>query len=488
MARIFKPSKQLKSRKHASSSKQLGHFIGHVDKYDLQLKGIVSNPHNKVAFVPGVMVGEKVKVNAVSYTDKVIQGEIVDILKASEKRIKPQCGHFEKCGGCQLQYMSNEQQTLEKSFALQQLLAKACNLNQSQSEDIWQAPVESDAFGYRRAARLVTWWSDKPTGDERLQLGFREEKSKQVVDIKECPVLAPDLVDVALKLKATLLKVETATSVTHIQLFSLPNYTAVVVRITDPQSSRAKHKGKVVKTPLEGITPVTTHSIPTSLKEALVDFAEQQDIHLIAELDDQQFDVLRAHLSANQLQLQYQADQLKFDFTAKDFIQVNAEVNDKMIAQAMDWLNPSSEDTILDLFSGVGNFTLPLAKRAKHVIGVEGVFNMVKQLKHNAELNGLTSVEAYQADLSQFDEKRPPKWLKPIDKLLLDPARDGAFAVMQTIPKLKPKQILYISCNPTTMVRDIKLLISAGYQLKKAGILNMFPNTSHVEAMVLLEK
>ena len=140
------------------------------------------------------------------------------------------------------------------------------------------------------------------------------------------------------------------------------------------------------------------------------------------------------------------------------------------------------------MFSGVGNFTLPLAKRAKHVIGVEGVFNMVKQLKHNAELNGLTNVEAYQADLSQFDEKRPPKWLKPIDKLLLDPARDGAFAVMQTIPKLKPKQILYISCNPTTMVRDIKLLISAGYQLKKAGILNMFPNTSHVEAMVLLEK
>lgn len=488
MARIFKPSKQLKSRKHASSSKQLGHFVGQVQQYDLQLKGIVSNPHNKVAFVPGVMAGEKVKVNAVSYTDKVIQGEALEILEASSKRIEPECVHFDKCGGCQLQYMSNEQQTIEKHQALKQLLTKACALDDSKDSGIWQAPVESEAFGYRRAARLVTWWSDKDTGDNRLQLGFREEKSKHIVDIKECPVLAPGLVNITQKLKAVLIAEPEANAVTHVQLFALPDYTAIVIRITDLNAARTKRKGKVVKTPLEGVTPVTTHAIPDNLNRALVNFASQENIHLIAELDDQQFKVVRAHSSANELQLQYHADQLKFDFTAKDFIQVNAQVNDKMIEQAMDWLNPSSDDTILDLFSGVGNFTLPLAKRAKHVIGVEGVFNMVKQLKHNAELNSLTNVEAYQADLSQFDEKRPPKWLKPIDKLLLDPARDGAYAVMQTIPKLKPKQILYISCNPTTMVRDIKLLISAGYQLKKAGILNMFPNTSHVEAMVLLEK
>ena len=159
-----------------------------------------------------------------------------------------------------------------------------------------------------------------------------------------------------------------------------------------------------------------------------------------------------------------------------------------MVTQALAWLDLKPEDLVLDLFSGVGNFTLPLAKRVKEVMAVEGVNDMVVRLKKNAELNGLNNVSAHQADLSQLEEKRKPKWLKPIDKLLLDPARDGAFAVVKKIPLLAPKQILYVSCNPATMARDVKHLLSADYRLTKIGLLNMFPHTSHVEAMALLEK
>jgi 23S rRNA (uracil1939-C5)-methyltransferase len=159
-----------------------------------------------------------------------------------------------------------------------------------------------------------------------------------------------------------------------------------------------------------------------------------------------------------------------------------------MVAQALEWLAPNKDDVVLDLFSGVGNFTLPLALKSKQVFAVEGVNNMVLRLQKNAELNQIDNISAHQADLSKLALKYKPKWLKPIDKLLLDPARDGAFDVVQKIPLLAPKKILYVSCNPSTMVRDIKELQQSGYKLSKLGLLNMFPHTAHIEAMALLEK
>ena len=150
-------------------------------------------------------------------------------------------------------------------------------------------------------------------------------------------------------------------------------------------------------------------------------------------------------------------------------------------------LGPTKDDVVLDLFSGVGNFTLPLALQSKQVFAVEGVNNMVLRLQQNAALNQIDNISAHQADLSKLEMKYKPKWLKPIDKLLLDPARDGAFDVVKKIPLLAPNTILYVSCNPSTMVRDIKQLQQSGYKLTKLGLLNMFPHTAHVEAMALLE-
>ena len=454
MAKFFKPTKQLKSRKHASAGKQLAQFNGVAEKYDLSLKSIVSNPHSKVAFVPGLLTGETAKIKPLTYTDKVLQGQIIEIIEESEKRIAPECEHFGTCGGCQLQYLANEDQVTEKENVLKQLMEKQLG----SIEGVWQPAITSESWGYRRAARLALWW----TGKKKLTLGFRESKSKHIVDINSCAILAPTLEKIALTIKPTLLELETGQNLTHIQLFDLDDYQCAILRATEVLSLADQQR--------------------------LIDFAVGLNVHLIVEYSDSRYDVLHQHSAANGEQLHYSTDNVKFEFSPKDFIQVNKAVNDQMVQQAMDWLKPTANDTVLDLFSGVGNFTLPLAKRSKQVIGVEGVSNMVKQLKHNAQLNDLTNVEAYQADLSVFDEKRPPTWLKPIDKLLLDPARDGALAVMQTIPKIKPKQILYISCNPTTMVRDLKILLAADYQLKKAGILNMFPNTAHMEAMVLLEK
>jgi 23S rRNA (uracil1939-C5)-methyltransferase len=158
-----------------------------------------------------------------------------------------------------------------------------------------------------------------------------------------------------------------------------------------------------------------------------------------------------------------------------------------MVEQALDWLELGPSDTVLDLFCGIGNFTLPLAQRVREVIAVEGVSTMVERLRHNAEINKLDNIQGFQADLSQIEPKKKPKWLTKVDKLLLDPARDGAFDVVKKIPLFAPKQILYVSCNPATMMRDLKELLNSGYRINKIGLINMFPHTSHVEAMALLD-
>ncbi len=457
MAKFFKPNKQLKSRKHASAAKQLSHFTGKVKGLDLSLKGIVSNPHERIAFVPGVMLGETIKVKPESYTDNVIQGQLIDIIEPSKDRIIPSCQHFENCGGCQLQYARNEWQVTQKETALKELMSRKLGISFEDVNQSWQPAIDANPWRYRRAARLSTWFHDN-----KIQLGFREKKSKHIIDINECPVLTQLLEKIAIALKPVLNELSIGRNATHVQLFDLEGIAVVVIRATETLS-------------------------PPDLTNLKL-FAETHNCHLMVEYNDANFEVIRNHSQFPSSILDYAINELTLQFSPKDFIQVNATVNKAMVAQALEWLVPSKNETILDLFAGVGNFTLPIAKCAKHVIAVEGVQGMVDKIIANAQLNKLTNVEAYQADLSKFDEKRPPEWLKPIDKLLLDPARDGALAVMQTIPKLKPKQILYISCNPITMVRDLKVLIAAGYKLKKAGILNMFPQTSHVEAMVLLEK
>jgi len=180
----------------------------------------------------------------------------------------------------------------------------------------------------------------------------------------------------------------------------------------------------------------------------------------------------------------YQVDGLRLCFSPRDFIQVNDAVNQQMVAQALEWLEVESTDRVLDLFCGMGNFTLPLAKRAKQVVGVEGVATLVANGLYNAQINALNNVEFFQHNLEDDVTRQP--WAKlGFDKVLLDPARAGAAGVMDHIVKLAPQKVVYVSCNPTTLARDSQILIAAGYQMERVRMLDMFPHTGHLESMAL---
>ena len=458
MAKIFKPQTKVKQRKHKSTARQMADFTGVVQHYDHEGKGIIRTEQGHIAFVPGVMAGERVRVRPKTYTDKIIHGSALNILEPSSERIQAKCGHFGTCGGCQLQYMSSAQQVAIKQEALDTLFKKQLSL----ADIPWQPTLSGADWGYRRTARLAIWF-DKA---DMLTLGFRQPGSKQIVDIEACPILAEKLMPKVLAIKPVLLTLSHNRKITHIQVFQLEHQSYMILRTLGQISQEDKNQLQV--------------------------FARSHQCSLLLEYDKHQFESLwpqqATETEHNPAILNYQLDDLTFEFQPQNFIQINQSVNEQMVQQALDWLALKPEDRVLDLFSGVGNFTLPLAKRVKEVMAVEGVNDMVTRLKQNAILNGLENVTAHQADLSQLEEKRKPKWLKPIDKLLLDPARDGAFAVVKKIPLLAPKQILYVSCNPATMARDLKHLLSADYRLTKIGLLNMFPHTSHVEAMALLEK
>lgn len=453
MAKIFKPKVQSKSRKHKSKSKQMADFVGDVVDYDPKAKGIIKTEDGRIAFVSGAIKGERVKVRPVTYTDKVVEGQTLDVLNPSDIRRTPDCPVFNECGGCQLQYMPDGEQITAKQQALNGLMTKQLK----QNDLPWQPALSANEWHYRRTARLVTWF-DK-TG--KVSLGFRQAKSNQIINIEQCPILVQPLSDLIQPLRKLLEEMVQPNVITHVQLFHLNNGSVVIFR-----------------------TPKTLKKQDKSLA---ITFAEQQQIKLLIEADKQEFEVLSANTDNLGTLLEYQFEDFNYQFSPNNFIQVNDQLNQLMITQALAWLNVSQQDTVLDLFSGIGNFTLPLAKTAASVFAVEGVNNMVKKITSNAQLNGFDNIKAFQADLSKLSEKSKPQWLKPIDKLLLDPARDGAFEVVKKIPLLRPEKILYVSCNPATMTRDLKVLLDANYVLTKIGLLNMFPQTSHVEAMALLE-
>lgn len=452
MAKIFKPNVKAKKRKHQSSAKQLPDFVAEMEKYDHELKAISQAKDGRITFVSGAMQGEQVKIRPTQYTDRLIHGYATEILTSSPLRVPPPCPHFADCGGCQLQYMANDTQLSEKQNALNNLLTKRLKL----ATLPWQPAINSGDSGYRRAARLAVWHEKSGA----ITIGFRRQFSKTIVDVNTCHILAPKLTDIVQAFRKLAPNLKQVKHITHLQLFSVVQ-TALIIR--------------------------ATKALDLNDISLLRQFGQDHQTRVIVQNDTNQFEDLDKDSNSAEILLSYQVDDMPLEFQPKDFIQINDEVNQKMVAQALSWLAVNEEDRVLDLFSGVGNFTLPLAKRVKEVFAVEGVNDMVKRLKANAVLNDISNIKAYQADLSQIDDKNKPSWLKPIDKLLLDPARDGAMAVVKKIPILKPKQILYVSCNPATMLRDLEILLSADYHLTKLGLLNMFPHTHHVEAMALLE-
>lgn len=440
MARFFKPQKRKINPQHQEMT---------VQRLDHQGAGI-GLLNKKPTFVEGALPQERVLVQITEAKKDHQRAKLIRCLSASPNRVAPVCRHYGRCGGCQLQHLAHSEQVSNKEASLRHLLQRFAKVDSWENVD-WAAPVTDAPLGYRRSARLALRCDDQGG----LQMGFRERQSQRVLPITECPVLVSELQTLLAPLHSLLSNLSHPNQLGHVELVQADNGCVVSLR----------HLAALSEKDLEKIAT----------------FSQQQNV--IFYLEPQSGEVIRMHGETPY----YQLADVRFSFSPKDFIQVNRAVNEKMVAQALEWLSLQASDRVLDLFCGLGNFSLPLAKVVSEVVGVEGVDAMVIRARDNAVQNGCENATFYQANLdASFVDQA---WAsKPFNKVLLDPARAGAAGVMSHIIELQPSHVVYVACDPATLSRDAQILLQHGYQLQRVGMLDMFPQTGHLESMALFVK
>ncbi|WP_421684321.1 23S rRNA (uracil(1939)-C(5))-methyltransferase RlmD [Stutzerimonas urumqiensis] len=400
-------------------------------------------------FVEGVLPGEQADVRVLGARSQVVDARLERLIEASPARQPERCRHARDCGGCTLQHATHADQLALKQRTLADQLQRFADL----VPERWAEPLTGPAFGYRRRARLAVRWDDAAG---RLEVGFRAAASQRIVALTECPVLVQPLQSLALALPDALRALANPRAIGHVELFS-GTAEALLVR---------------------HVTPLPPEDI-----QRLRAFCDAHQ----AQLWLQGAGAPEPAGPAQPLGYRLERWDLTLAWRPGDFVQVNAAVNEAMIGQALDWLAPQPGERVLDLFCGLGNFALPLARQGSDVIGVEGVRDMVERAAGNAERNGLSHAHFYQADLSKPLADAP--WARGgFDAVLLDPPRDGAFELVQQMSRLGARRVVYVSCNPATLARDAAALGRQGFRLRQAGVLDMFPQTAHVEAMAYFER
>lgn len=420
-----------------------------IIRYSNECRGIATAA-GKTLFVRNALVGEKVNVRVEATHKRFDEAEVIEIVETSADRVPPICKHYNQCGGCDLQHLNTASAPLIKQALLLDMLKRMAGTLPEQLDQ----PITSNTQAYRRSARIGI---NQRHRDGALLTGFRRRQSSKLLNIDHCPVLDSRL--------------STLFSELHVGLADLDavkNITEVTVSLGDIHGAL---RFRVVK------------SATPELKQRFIEIAEKLSLSAWIEEDNTETTPLTDYAPLN-----YQADeQTLLQFKPGDFLQVNAEINQAMIQRAVAWLDPQADQVLLDLFCGLGNFSLPLARHLKQVIGVEGSAAMVQRAKDNADLNQRHNAVFFCADLNQpikdtawFRQHQP-------DLILLDPPRTGAAELIPQLLPLKAKKILYIACNPAALARDTQALVDAGYRLTRFCVLDMFPNTSHIESMALFE-
>lgn len=401
-------------------------------------------------FIEGALVGETVRIQLTEKKAKYARAKLIAIDSPSPNRIQPVCPHYQTCGGCQLQHMSHDDQVVYKSTTLLNLFKK---ISPKTGDSFALEPaILSPEFGYRRRARISLNYDPK---SQQLIFGFRQSASHQITPISSCRVLVPQLDVLLPEVKALLETFSKPRSLGHLELVFDGKTVAILLRHIDKLS-------------------------PTDEK-ALLEFATHRKLSLYLQSNNETLQYVSGQA------LHYSETGFDVDFLPTDFIQVNEAVNQKMVEQAVNWLDIQPTDKVLDLFCGLGNFSFSIAQKAQKVIGVEGVQAMVSRATQNACQNNLSNVDFYQANLE--DDQHQALWAQQsFDKVILDPARAGAFGVLKQMTEFSPSKIVYISCNPATLARDTQQLASLGYTLKHLMMLDMFPQTRHLESMALFVK
>ena len=417
-------------------------------------RGVARNAEGKTVFVYGALAGETVMARLTQSRKGHDEADAVEVLSASPDRVEPRCPHFGVCGGCSLQHLAPTAQVAAKQQALLDALK---HIGKVSPDTVLDPLVNASPWGYRRKARLGAKYVAKKG---KVLVGFRERGTPYVTDLGECHVLHPKIAELLLPLQQLIDGLSIRDRVPQIEVAMDDSQLVLIFRV------------------MEALT-ATDH-------DALADFGRQHALFVYLQTGGP--DTIAPLGETAELAYVLPAFDLTLRFLPSDFTQVNTDINRQMVSRALDLLEVGPDEQVLDLFCGVGNFTLPLAKRARRVVGVEGDAGLVERARANAELNGLDNVGFHVANLYE-DLERPP-WLgEHYDKVLLDPPRSGALEVLEHLPKLGAKRLVYVSCYPGTLARDAgELVHKLGYRLLAAGVMDMFPHTAHVESIALFER
>jgi 23S rRNA (uracil1939-C5)-methyltransferase len=409
----------------------------------------------KTVFVAGALPGESVRFRRVRRHRQHDEGELLEVLTPAAARVAPKCAHFGTCGGCALQHLSSEAQLEAKQSELRDNFERIGRV----SPETWLAPLRGPVWGYRRRARLGAKYVAKKG---RVVVGFRERLAPYVADVQRCEVLAPPVDSMIAPLAALLTTLSIRDRLPQIEVAVADNAVALVLRVLATPSEDDLRQ-------LRGFA--AAHGVRFYLQPGGLDSVRELDV-------DAGGEPLRYGLPKFGLELQ---------FAPTDFIQINGPVNEALVARALELLNLSRDSRVLDLYCGLGNFTLAMATVAGHVVGIEGDSTLVERAHDNARRNAISNAEFYVADLSQPPHREVP-WLKDgYTHILLDPPRAGAREMLPTIAALAPQTVLYISCHPGSLARDVGTLVNDhGFVLREAGVLDMFPHTRHVESIAVL--
>lgn len=415
----------------------------------------VAHIDGKTVFIDQALPGEEVHFIYSSRRRQYDEGRLHSIEKPSQFRVEPGCPHFGVCGGCSLQHLGHAEQIRLKQKVLIDNLQRIGHV----SAKTIRLPVSGPLWGYRRKARLGVKYVSKK---QKVLVGFREKASRYLADLSVCKVLHPSVGEKLSDIGRLVEQLSCKTAIPQVEVAVGDSSVALVFR----------H--------LEELNHDDT--------DLLVLFGKQNNFDIYTQAAGP--DSIRPLWPDNpELHYALQDEEIQFDFLASDFVQVNTDINNKMVADVLQALELSAEQNVLELFCGLGNFSLPIAKRVATVNAVEGDNNLIRRARENAASNNIPNVTYHVANL--MEDTSSLSWWKSqrYDRIFLDPPRSGATEVIPLINRLRVPRIVYVSCNPATLARDAGILVKeGGYCLQEVGIMDMFPHTAHVESIAIFTR
>jgi 23S rRNA (uracil1939-C5)-methyltransferase len=428
---------------------------GIIESLDHEARGI-TRLDGKTIFVEGALPGERVDYVCFRKKPTFEVARTERILKASADRVTPRCPHFGVCGGCSMQHLDSAAQVAAKQRVLE---ANLWHLGRIKAEQLY-SPIYGAPWGYRLRARLSARLVPKKGG---MLIGFHERKSSYVADMRQCENLPPHVSALLLPLRELIGGLSISSAMPQIEVAVGENMTALVLRILEPLNAADE--------------------------ESLRAFADRHCVVFYLQPKGPATAYRFYPLDGPKLSYRLPDYDVEHFFSPTEFTQVNHAINRVLVRRALSLLDPQPGERVADMFCGLGNFTLPIARSGASVVGIEGSADLVCRAAENAAANGLAGQVEY--GVANLFEATPETLaaLGHFDKMLIDPPREGAVELVNSIGGDGPRRIVYVSCNPATLARDAAILVTQkAYRLRGAGVVNMFPNTSHVESIALFER